>query len=221
MEIKPFIDYKKYKWFFTSSGKLVVGGKSSAQNDELLRKLKPMRKDWIIMHTKSPGSPFAVIIEDREKVSELDLEETAIFTASFSRQWKEMKDKAVVDVFSLLQLYKTTSMSVGTWGVKGKKESKSVELKLVLTIQENKLRAVPEQTVKNKKDILLKIIPGNTDKKEMLTKLQVELPSSFSEDEILAALPAGGVSISRTSPFLESVRTEKSTKTRSKKRKRR
>lgn len=211
MDLKPFIDYKKYRWFFTASKKLVVGGKSSEQNDELLKKLKPLKKNWIAMHTKAPGSPFAVIMEDREKVTEVDKAETAIFTASFSRQWKEMKAKTVVDIFSLPQLYKMPSMKVGTWGVKGNKESKIADVKLVLTVQENKLRAVPEQTVKNKKEILLHIIPGKTDKQEMLTKLQVELPKSFSQEEILSALPSGGIAIAR--PILK----EKTSKSKSSK----
>ena len=43
-------NYQKYKWFFTSSGKLVVGGKSSEQNDELLRKLNASNKDFIVMN---------------------------------------------------------------------------------------------------------------------------------------------------------------------------
>jgi hypothetical protein len=187
-------DYRKYKWFYTSSGKLVVGGKSSTQNDELLSKLKKTKKDYIAMHTVSPGSPFSIILAEKSDVTEKDLNEAAIFTGCFSRQWREHKSKAEIDIFSLSQIYKSKTMKSGTWGVKNKIKKTTVNLELVLTIQDKVLRAVPEITPK-KKDILLKIKPGKLDKQEMLPKFQVVLSQHFSQEELLQALPSGGVSI--------------------------
>lgn len=157
-------DYKKYRWFFTSSGTLVVGGKSSTQNDELLKKLKREGNDFMIMHTSTPGSPFSIIFTDIKKVSKADLEETAIFTGCFSRAWREKKKKASIDIFSLSQIHKSKQMKTGTWGVNGKIERKTVDLELVLTTQKKVLRAVPETTVK-KNEILLRIKPGKIDKR--------------------------------------------------------
>jgi len=188
-------DYKKYRWFYTSSGKLVVGGKSSKQNDELLIHLKQQKKDYIVMHTSSPGSPFSVIFSEINKVTEKDIKETATFTGCFSRKWREQAKFAEVDVFNLSSLYKSRSMKQGTWGVKGKTNRIKVKLELVLAIQKDVLRAVPETCVK-KKDILLKIRPGKIDKAEMLPKFHVVLDKHFSQEELLSALPSGGVSIS-------------------------
>jgi hypothetical protein len=189
------IDHKKYRWFFTSSGKIVIGGKSSAQNDELLKMLKRSKEDRIIMHTTLPGSPFAVILSDKKNITQKDKEETAVFTGCFSRAWKEGKKKVSIDIFSLSQLYKSGSMKVGTWGVKGKIERKVVELKLALAKQDGILRAVPESAVKKTKGILLKIEPGRIDKKEMLPKFHTLLNDDFGQEELLSALPPGGVSI--------------------------
>ncbi len=197
MNNKTEIDYKKYKWFFTSSSKLVVGGKSSQQNDELIKELKETKQDFLVMHTSTPGSPFSVILEDIKKISPQDVEEVAIFTACFSRAWRDKKQKAVIDIFSLAQLYKSQKMKPGTWGVRGLVRKKTASLELALTKQKNILRAVPLQTIKNKKDIILKIRPGKVDKTEMLPKLQVEMSDHFSQDELLQALPAGGLSIVR------------------------
>ncbi len=108
-----FMDYKRYKWFYTKSGKLVVGGKSAEQNDSLLTELKATKKDMIVMHTKSPGSPFCVIIAPIDAVSEKDIEECAIFTGCFSRAWKERHKNATVDVFRLSQLFKSGLMKTG------------------------------------------------------------------------------------------------------------
>ena len=190
-----FKDYEKYRWFFTSTDKLVAGGKNALQNEELIRRLKTNKKDFLGMHTAEPGSPFAFILADKKLIKDRDVEECAIFTASFSRAWKEKKKKAEVHIFNLSQLYKTKIMQIGTWGVKPPIKKKLVNLGLVLTKQKSKLRAVPEKTIKTKKDILLKIIPGKIDKQLMLTKIQINLDEEFSQEELLSALPSGGIKI--------------------------
>src|SRR3990167_5123984 len=126
-------EFKRYRWFYTSSGKLVVGGKSAAQNDDLLYKLVASRKELLVTHTREPGSPFCVILSDAKSITRQDRRECAQFTACFSRGWKAGKKKANVDFFYSSQLYKQKSMSQGTWGVKSKIESLSVPLMLSLT----------------------------------------------------------------------------------------
>lgn len=194
MELKEF---KKYRWFFTSLGKLVIGGKSAIQNEEILKKLKSEKKDYTIMHTAEPGSPFSVILSDKTPTSS-ELEQTAIFTAAFSRAWRQGKKKVEIHIFNLSQLYKKSSMKQGTWGVKGEIKKKSTKLGLVITKQKSKLRAVPEGAVKSKKQILLRIVPGKIDKSLLLPKLQILLPSSFSQEEVLSALPSGGIKIQKS-----------------------
>lgn len=190
-----FEEYKKYRWFYTSAGNLVVGGKNAGQNDDLLSRMKMMSKDYWVMHTLSPGSPFSIIICDPKKVSKADLNETAIFTGCFSRAWRAKKQKAVIDIFRLSQVHKDKKMKEGTWAVLGTVSHKEVTLKLVLARQKGILRAVPESTVKSKKDIILKICPGNVDKSDFITKIDVELGSNFKDEELLSALPAGGAGI--------------------------
>ncbi len=189
------VEYKKYRWFFTSSDKLVIGGKNSLQNDLLLKSVKQHDKDFIVLHTSSPGSPFSVILSPISDVNSQDIEECAIFTASFSKAWKSGKKKALVDVFSSSQLYKIKSMKEGTWGVKGKIKRIPVNLALVLTTQKGILRAVPPLTISNKKKIHLTIVPGSIDKKDISTKIQLELNKDLKEEELLSALPAGGIKI--------------------------
>lgn len=192
-----FADYKKYKWFYTLSGKLVVAGKSSEQNDSLVKRIKSLNKEFFIMHTSSPGSPFSVILSDMEKVNKNDIEECAIFTACFSKAWKSGKNKTSVDIFNSNQLRKSIGMKSGTWCVMGIVKILIVPLLLVLTKQKEVLRAVPEKSVKNKRDVLLKICPGKIQKEDFITKLAVEIGEKFSQNEILSALPAGGIRISR------------------------
>jgi len=183
-------DYNKFRWFFTSSGILVIGGKSAIQNDELLYRISNVKEDVVIMHTSSPGSPFSVILEDKTKVSLDDIEECAVFTGCFSKAWKEGKAKTKVDIFSSSQIHKSKDMKPGTWGVYGKVKTISVPLELAMTRQNSILRAVPLKTLKNKKKIV-KIVPGKIDKDNMLAKLEIVMNEPLNRDEVLTALPAG------------------------------
>jgi predicted ribosome quality control (RQC) complex YloA/Tae2 family protein len=77
--LNPDKDYRNYRWFFTSNGILVVGGKSDEQNELVIKNfLKP---EYTVMHTSKPGSSFTIIQSDNP--SKEDLEETAIFCACF------------------------------------------------------------------------------------------------------------------------------------------
>jgi len=187
-------DYQKYRWFYTSSGKLVVGGKSAAQNDWLLKLLKTLEYEYLVMHTSEPGSPFSVIVSEVDKVSKDDIEECAIFTACFSKAWKSHKKEASIDVFKLSQVYKNREMKEGTWGVLGKVERVKALLQLSLVKQKGILRAVPKFTAKNP---IINISPGNIEKKDVAAKLELEIGKALNQEELLSALPSGGFKFSR------------------------
>ena len=183
--------YHKYRWFFTKSGKLVYGGKSAEQNEEVVRNLIKSKKNRIIMHTKIPGSPFAVIDDYVGSVTLKDMDEMAIWTACFSRAWRNGLKKTIVDIFLSEQLVKKSGMSVGTFGVIGKIDKVTVELKLALCKQKDVLRAVPLESCNGKK--LGVIIPGNIPKEEFVKQMSDKLKTD--KEEILNALPTGGFGV--------------------------
>ena len=188
------MNYKQYKWFYTKSGKLVVGGKSAESNDSLLSELKATRKDYVVMHTKSPGSPFCAVIAPINEVNASDIKECAIFTGCFSKAWKQGLKKTNVDMFHLSQLNKTSGMKSGTWAVIGKIQTHIVELELVLTIQEKVIRAVPKMTVKSS-DVL--VLPGKVDKAEAVKVIKMKEIKELNKEQLLSALPAGGVTFNK------------------------
>lgn len=178
--------FKKYRWFFTSSRKLVYGGKNAIQNEEIVKELMNSDKNFVIMHTRNPGSPFSVIFS--ESVNEKDLEEVAIFTACFSRSWRNKEKKVVIDIFKREQIFKDSRMKVGTFGVKGDVKKRSVEMKLYFAKQKSVLRAVPQKKLKS-----LVIVPGNIDKNKIAEIISVKMDVSL--DEVIQAIPSGGSSI--------------------------
>jgi len=180
-------NYDRYRWFLTSSKKLVIGGKNEEQNERLVKMIMKMSKEFIMMHTSEPGSPFTVILESINKVTEKDLEEAAIFTACFSRQWKLENKKTEVHIFTSFQVEKGKNMKVGTFGILGKPEKKVVRLKLYLTKQRKKLRAVPFETGE------IRLVPGKMKKDEVAKILSEKL--KVGVNVVVQALPSGGFEI--------------------------
>jgi hypothetical protein len=185
-------EYEKYRWFFTSDGKLVIGGKSDKQNEEVIKKFN--KPDFIVMHTSLPGSPFCIILS--KKPSKKDIEETAIFCASFSSQWKTGKKDISVDIFSGSQIYKVKLMKTGTFGVKGNVKKLNIRPELVLVMQKGKLRAVPKTT---KEEVLVKIKQGNLSKIEASDKILKIIKSKYAvlitKDDIMSAIPSDKLSV--------------------------
>jgi len=185
-------DYEKYRWFFCSSGNLVIGGKNEEQNESLVKEF--IGKPNTIMHTEEPGSPFCILTE---KPSKRDIEETAVFTASFSQQWKSKKKKAEVHIFTGRDVKKQKHMKTGTFFVLNFKEKK-VNLELKLAIQKQKLRAVP-LTIKSEENLPQVILkPGNIDKIKISEILKQKLDKAgfnFKKESIEQAIPTGGFKI--------------------------
>ena len=182
--------YKKYRWFFTKSGKLVYGGKSARQNEEIVNKILEMNKNYLVMHTEIPGSPFAIIDAETRNINESDIKETANWTGCFSRAWREGMKKVEVGIFNSKDIYKNSKMKEGTFGVKKKIETKKAELKLALVNQRGNIRAIPMESVRGNQKIYTKFTPGNINKDKFAHKLQGI--TDKDKDEILNALPTGG-----------------------------
>ena len=192
--LKVAKDPGNYRWFYTSEGKLVIGGKNEEQNELVLKHF--LKSEYTVMHTNARGSPF-MIIQDSSP-SKKDLEETAVFCASFSKEWKKLKNargKISIDVFKGNQIYKTKQMKTGTFGIKGKKKAMKVKPELILIIQKGKLRAVPK--TKTKEQILGVLKPGKLTKEEAGVKIAKSIRDNYhlpiSKDEVMQAIPSDKV----------------------------
>src|SRR3989344_4906453 len=166
-------DYRNFRWFFTSSDVLVVGGKSDEQNEEVIKQfLKP---EYTVLHTSAPGSPFMII--QSEQADKTDIEEAAIFCACFSQSWKK-----------------------NTFAVKGEKKTMTVKPELILIYQKGKMRAVPNTKAFIKKsEILAEISQGKLSKEEsaniIIKKIKDKYQLPVSKDEIMAAIPSDKLNV--------------------------
>ena len=87
--------YDRFRWFHTSDGYLVIGGRNADQNEELVKKyLEPGDK---VLHTQAHGGPVTVLkATDPSEASSSDIElpdssieEAAQFAVTYSSVWKD------------------------------------------------------------------------------------------------------------------------------------
>jgi len=170
--------YEKYRWFKSSDGFLVIGGRDASSNEAIFSKY--LEPHDIVFHTTFPGSPLVVIKNPKKKdISEQTLKEAADFVASYSQAWKE--NWGVVDVFYVDpdQVSKTPPsgeyLPKGSFMIEGKKNfirnAKTelvIGLKLIKRKTDSKefdhilypeLLAGPEKPIMEQAKIYVKIIP--------------------------------------------------------------
>jgi len=108
----------KFREFTLKSGREIRLGKDSESNDELVRCSK---KEDLMLHTESPGSPFCNVGED---VSDSEVNEAAVVCAKYSQDWRDNKQDVVVNKFYRRDMKKGVFMKSGTWSVKKQEKIK-------------------------------------------------------------------------------------------------
>lgn len=208
--------YEAYRWFYTSNGLLALGGRDVRSNRKLIK--KHLDDNDIVFHADYYGSPF-VILKNGRKADEIDISETAIFTASYSRAWRDgLSTLDVYYVYPDQVSEKTPSgeyLKRGSFMIYGKKNYiRKVPLGLCLSFdkQLKKLVIGPCSSIV-KKDIISKvylIYPGVKTKGETVKKIAesivgiimdetgLELSMEYLINTINSILPSGKFNIKIT-----------------------
>jgi len=142
--------YEKFRWFKSSDGFLVIGGRDASSNELIFKKY--ISPNDLIFHTNFSGSPLAVIKNPENlEIPNNSIKETADFVASYSIAWKE--NWGVVDVFYVMpdQVSKTPPsgefLPKGSFMISGKKnliKDAKTELALAFEFLEIKNESDPE-----------------------------------------------------------------------------
>ena len=201
--------FEKFRWFVSLEGDLVIGGRDSQSNVNIIKKYA--KQNDLVFHSEIVGSPFFII---KDGVSDTTITETATATASFSRAWKSQSS---VDVYYVKyeQVKKGApsgmSMPKGSFMIEGKKTIlKKVKLELAIgavmhngkhTIMSGPIDAVMRRSLahviirpgKRKASDIAKLI-----KNKLILKLDNDISEIYkgkSIDEYLRVLPPGGAEI--------------------------
>jgi len=184
--------YEKFRWFRSSEGFLVIGGRDATSNEVVIKKYT--ESNDMVFHTDMAGSPFFAVKTEGKQVGEKTIHEVADATCTFSRAWKLGLQTSTVFYVRPEQVTKKTQsgeyMGKGAFMIYGK--TNYVENKVNLAIgmtEDGKIMAGPFEAVKAHCGKLVELIPGN-EKVSAVAKL-IKHKIGGEIDDIIRALPSG------------------------------
>ncbi len=197
--------YERFRWFYSSDGFLVIGGRDADSNEEIYAKY--LEKRDLALHTDAPGAPLTVIKTEGEEVPEATLLEAAQFAASYSSAWKAGLAAADCYLVKGDQVTKTPEhgefLKKGGFVIRGERRYfKDTALGIMLGIADGILIGGPVSVVRPKADPAVEIEPGEFNADDLAKRIyrlfseEVEdrayLKSIASVDQIIQFLPPGG-----------------------------
>ncbi len=175
---------QNFRSFITSQNLLVLAGKNSEQNEQVI---KQAEKGELILHTHAPGSPFCVIKAPAQKVGTASLKEAAIFCAAFSKAFKHGSKSIGVHLFKKEEVYKTKAMPQGTFGVRKILKRLSVKPELAIGLKGKEGKGQKEE---------LQCSPPSALAKILLPLRYSTLPKEQAAAKIASALEKKGIKTS-------------------------
>lgn len=189
--------YEKFRWFISSEGFLVIGGRDATSNEIVIK--KHTEKNDLVFHTDMAGSPFFVVKADNKKVDQNTIKEVADATCTFSRAWKLGLTTSSVFYVSPDQVTKKAQsgeyLQKGAFMIYGKTNYVENKMNLAVGMYEDKIMSGPYDAIKKHCGKVFRIKQGRKKTSEIAKKIQKKIGGDL--DEIIRALPAGGLEIQK------------------------
>ncbi len=178
--------YERFRWFFTSEGFLVIGGRNAKMNEEIVSKY--MEKGDLFFHTQVHGAPVTVL-KNGVEAGEQSKVEAAQFAASYSSLWKDGKYGGEVYYVTPEQVKRSAKageyLPKGSFYIEGKRNYLSVSVSCAVGVDLKNLRVFggPLSAVKRHCDYFVELDIGNESPNELSIKITSKLISMAKEDE--------------------------------------
>lgn len=190
--------YEKFRWFISSEGFLVIGGRDATSNEIVIK--KHTAPDDIVLHTDMAGSPFFVIKGEGRQIGEKTKEEAADATCTFSRAWRLGLQTTSVFYVKPEQVSKKTKsgeyMGKGAFMIYGRTNYISNKLNLAIGISKSfQIMGGPLDALKANCDKYVVLEQGNEKASAVAKYIRHKLGGSI--DEIIRALPSGGFGVKK------------------------
>jgi len=159
--------YEKFRWFQSSDGFLVIGGRDATTNEILIK--KHMEPHDIVFHADILGAPFVLIKTRGKTPPEPAMKESAQFAASYSRAWKQMLRTLNVYWVTPEQVSKSPPpgqyLKKGAFMIHGSKNYvRGVPLRVAIGVkmEEEQVMVIggPVEAITNQTDVWVEIVPG-------------------------------------------------------------
>ena len=207
--------YERFRWFHTTDGYLVIGGRNADQNEELVKKY--MSRGDKFFHAEAHGAPVTILkaTGPSEKAKDVDfpaetLNQAATFAVSHSSVWKSGQFAGDAYMVDPDQVSKTPEsgeyIEKGSFVIRGDRTYfNDVEVDLAVGIQcapQTQVVGGPTAAVEKAAETYLRLQPGKYAQNDMAKRCYRQLKDRFADttfvrkvasaDLIQEHLPAGG-----------------------------
>jgi predicted ribosome quality control (RQC) complex YloA/Tae2 family protein len=193
--IRKKVWYEKFRWFVSSEGFLVVGGRDAVSNEIVIK--KHTAPDDLVLHTDMAGSPFFVIKAEGRVPGEQTVMEAADATATFGRAWRRGLPYADVFCVKPHQVSKDAQpgefLPKGAFMIRGKTSYVENKVNLAIGIHKEAVMAGPVTAVKTHCDVFVEIVQGDRKTSDVAKAVRRQVGGEL--DDIIRAMPAGGCDI--------------------------
>ncbi len=193
--------YEKYRWFYTSSGLLVVAGRDAGQNEHVFT--RHAEKGDLYFHADVHGAPTTILKEgNTDKATGQDKLEAAQFAVSYSSSWKNgfgSADAYCAPVENVSRHAKAGEyVAKGGFIITGKREYyRGTALGLRIGLDEKeRVAAVPAVSTRVLKNAV-SILPAGTKEKGAVAKEIMARLGTENLDDLLLVIPAGKSEVER------------------------
>ena len=195
--------FEKLRWFISSDGFLVIGGRDANSNEIVVKKY--MENNDVYFHSDIHGAPSVIIKSQGKEIPETTLNEAASFAASFSSAWT--KGFGSQDVYWVHpdQVSKTPQsgefVKKGAFIIRGTRNYiRAATLLIAVGIVDyegERLMAGPLDAVKKYTDNYVIIKPGYTKKEALSREIRHRLDQEHivTMDDLVRVLPSGKADI--------------------------
>ena len=199
--------YEKFRWFFTTGGKLAVGGRDAQSNTNLLR--RHLEKGDTVYHADLFGSPFFVLKRGSEQTEE-EIRQVAKATVIFSSAWKT--GLASADAYWVAPDQVSSAgpsgefLAHGSFAIKGKKNFvRKNPVEVAVGVDDGgRIVSGPEDSIIRVASAYVSVVPSRDKSSDTAKKILHELKAGAGSkttagvDDVLRMLPAGGGKVVRT-----------------------
>ncbi|MFC1755119.1 NFACT RNA binding domain-containing protein [Thermoproteota archaeon] len=201
--------YEKFRWFFTSEGFLVVGGRDATTNEIIIK--KHTEKGDIVFHTDMAGSPFFVVkkgsVKEKDaEIGDASIAEVADATCTYSRAWKLGLGTTQVFWVNPDQVSKEAQsgeyMPKGAFMIRGKTNYIPARINLTVGVmKDGKVMGGPVNAVKKHCKKHVELVQGNEKTAAVAKKIKAKISGSAEDeididlDDIIKVIPAGGCKV--------------------------
>jgi predicted ribosome quality control (RQC) complex YloA/Tae2 family protein len=202
--------YEKFRWFISSEGFLVLGGRDAKTNERLAK--RQMDANDVFLHASVHGAPYVIVKVPDQEPGETTLEEAAQFAVTFSRAWQDGHSSGDAYWLSPEQVSFSPpsgeylpSGAVMMYGTKNYIRNVAINLGVGLIIEDEQAIPMsgPIPAVEAKCDVYVEVQPSEGKKGQLVKDIAAELKRALPEEQrflvdqiqqedIMRVLPPGG-----------------------------